>query len=125
MERDIEKQREDGAGGSRRRVNIKESDAKYTHPDSGWLYVHPHPCGFASGEGSGPAMTVPSQVNAAVHRNIDTCLHDLLQLDFVCAQVWKGHLTELLIKSYKCYLLYLQFGLKAHRFFGAVGTRKS
>lgn len=36
--------------------NIKESDAKYTHPFLG-LYVHLHPCVFAAGEGAEPVTT--------------------------------------------------------------------
>lgn len=44
------------------------------------------------------------------------------QTPALCAQVLQGHLTELLIKSYNCFVLYLQFGFKTHWIFGAVGT---
>lgn len=166
--------------------------------------VHLYPCVFASGEGTEPLTTVPTEVDTETFwvitsivcgTGIRICLHNLLSnvhviicfdnvFDFsdwtpksrkwkeveqlcrtvesrspsqysfqpslsisptpihlwitqstlpraylsccqtpaLCAQVLQGHLTELLIKSYNCFLLYLQFGFKTHWVSGAVGT---
>lgn len=53
-------------------MNIKESDAKYTHPYFGAVCASASL--FASGEGTGPVMAGPSTVNTEVHRTMDACL---------------------------------------------------